>query len=873
MKLFEDNKEKIVLLILLIVSGLSHAINMFGFPYYENDEGNYMSQAWSILHQGKLAPYTYWYDHAPFGWIMIAIWVSATGGFFTFGPSVNSGRVLMLVLHLATTFFLYFIAKRISGKREVGVLSVLIYAFSPLGIYYQRRVLLDNMMTFWVFASMFLLTVRKLRLDSIALSAIFFGLSILSKENAVFFLPVFLYLIYTNSTSNNRKYGLVAFLVISVSVTSLYFLYAIIKKEFFPVGFLWNDSSHVSLLTTLYWHMTRGESLPFWTKGSDFYGGVNEWLNKDWIIVYMGVASFVLGLIFSIFRKEFRAPTLMALLFLFFLVRGGLIIGFYIVPLIPIFALLIALTWNYVVNLASFGNNIVYKTLIGISFAVIPILLLTNHNGQYTRNETNPQIKALEYIKQNIPEESYIVIDNYMYVDLKQPGYINEKVYPNADWFWKIYYDSDIKEKKYNNDFNKIEYVALSHEMLKQVGVGTQDYLKETIGNSEELTRWTEETTSFLDFDNYISTNGDWMSILKRRNLEDIFLTSSWKEYKEHYIHGYGQVIDPSNGYTTSEGQSYALLRAVWQGDREAFDGIWNWTRDHMQHRKNDSLVSWLWSKNENGTESLIDSNTASDADQDIALSLIFASKRFNDNRYILDAMNILRDIWDKEVVQVKGRLLMLSSPSSVVTDGFLVNPSYFSPASYRIFAKIDSTHDWEKLANDSYYFLDELSDEFDNTTKLPPNWVIVNKNGGFETAGKYINSEPDYYGYDAFRVFWRVSLDRKWFNTEDSLTYLKNVEGFLKRQWEDKTKISSVYSKNGIPMTSYSTLSTSSGALSLFSITDNKVAESIFKDTFADYVYNKDSKSMLNYYDHNWVWFGTGLYLNKLPNLWEVSK
>src|SRR3989344_6586487 len=72
----------IIIVILLIVSIFPHAINMFHFPYYENDEGTYMSQAWSLLKFGKLAPYTYWYDHAPLGWVFIAIWVKLTGGFF-----------------------------------------------------------------------------------------------------------------------------------------------------------------------------------------------------------------------------------------------------------------------------------------------------------------------------------------------------------------------------------------------------------------------------------------------------------------------------------------------------------------------------------------------------------------------------------------------------------------------------------------------------------------------------------------------------------------------------------------------------------------------------------------------------------------------
>ena len=99
-----NKKELAIIAVLLLISGISHGYNMFHFPYYENDEGVYMSQAWSLLTQGRLSPYTYWYDHAPFGCMLIALWTKLTGGFFTFGLSVNSGRVLMLVFHLVIAY-------------------------------------------------------------------------------------------------------------------------------------------------------------------------------------------------------------------------------------------------------------------------------------------------------------------------------------------------------------------------------------------------------------------------------------------------------------------------------------------------------------------------------------------------------------------------------------------------------------------------------------------------------------------------------------------------------------------------------------------------------------------------------------------------
>ena len=56
------------LLLLSLVSGaVTHGVNMFRYPLYITDEGIYVQQAWSVVREGTLSPYTYFYDHAPAG--------------------------------------------------------------------------------------------------------------------------------------------------------------------------------------------------------------------------------------------------------------------------------------------------------------------------------------------------------------------------------------------------------------------------------------------------------------------------------------------------------------------------------------------------------------------------------------------------------------------------------------------------------------------------------------------------------------------------------------------------------------------------------------------------------------------------------------
>src|SRR6476660_1904138 len=109
--------EPALMLSLVAVGLVAHGLNMFNNPGFAGigDEGIYISQAWAIIREGRLAPYTYFYDHAPGGWILLAAWMKLTGGPFTFGEAINSGRMLMFLLHGAMIPLLYRLARRLGA--------------------------------------------------------------------------------------------------------------------------------------------------------------------------------------------------------------------------------------------------------------------------------------------------------------------------------------------------------------------------------------------------------------------------------------------------------------------------------------------------------------------------------------------------------------------------------------------------------------------------------------------------------------------------------------------------------------------------------------------------------------------------------------
>ncbi|MDQ3014784.1 MAG: glycosyl hydrolase family 8, partial [bacterium] len=73
-------------------------------------------------------------------------------------------------------------------------------------------------------------------------------------------------------------------------------------------------------------------------------------------------------------------------------------------------------------------------------------------------------------------------------------------------------------------------------------------------------------------------------------------LLALWEDYKKEYLEpGTYRVLDKQKDFiTTSEGQSYAMLRAVWLGDKETYDNVWKWTKDNLR-REDNQLFSWLF--------------------------------------------------------------------------------------------------------------------------------------------------------------------------------------------------------------------------------------------------------------------------------------
>lgn len=470
-------------LLVFFITIIPRLINLFGYPYLENDEGVYTSQAWWMVNFGKLAPYTYWYDHAPFGWLTIGIWQKLTGGPLTFGLSLYSTRIFMTLVAGLTNLLIYQLIVFLTKNKKIAFLSCLIYSLSALGITYQRRVLLDNLETFWLMLSLWYFFKAKSRLNFIWLSAVFFGLSFLSKESVLFFLPIMLYGIWLGVSKENRRFALMIWLVTSLFLILLFPLLAFLKKEFFPSSWF-GSQPHVSFLETVFYQMGRGTEFKPWQSESSFFINVVSWFKKDFLLLAFGVWSIVVNTLLNWKDKNNRIIILLSLFFVLFLTRGGLVLQFYILPLLPLLSINIALALSLgekrfkkqVDWLLALPRFSLVVFLLGIAFISEDIAI-------YTAQPAKKQVEAVAFVKNNLKAADFVVIDDFCFSDLRLAKGEN-KAFNNAEWFWKVEQDKEIREDKLANDWRKIDYILLSGEMRRKLLSGELPFLSQAFNNA-----------------------------------------------------------------------------------------------------------------------------------------------------------------------------------------------------------------------------------------------------------------------------------------------------------------------------------------------------------------------------------------------------
>ncbi|MBY0400769.1 glycosyltransferase, partial [Myxococcota bacterium] len=328
-------------------------------------------------------------------------------------------------------------------------------------------------------------------------------------------------------------------------------------------------------------------------------------------------------------------------------------------------------------------------------------------------------------------------------------------------------------------------------------------------------------------------------------------LTALWSYYRYHYIeHGAegGRVVSlDEDRITTSEGQSYALLRSVWGDDRETFDAVWGWTQKHLQTR-GDALFSWKWKGR------VLDRNAATDADTDIALALLLASRRFEEPSFEAEARRIIHDVWDQEILVVGTKCYLTAGDWSKRERVPVLHVGYFAPYAYREFSKVDREHDWDCVARTAYEVLHLIF--FEKNLDFPPERVYFDRKNAIVRLEHPKSRTIGDFGYDVFPIYWRMAADWHWSWRMEGKLRERMLAPLREAYRRDAGRLFDRYRPDGTAKSKFEALPLYATLHALADVEDPAFAETLREEKLAPLWKKALVGRETPYYLHNWLAF-----------------
>lgn len=399
-----------------------HAWGMATFPVRFDDEGTYVSQAWSLLTRGALSPYTYWYDHPPLGWMQLAGWFASTGALDRGGNAVTAGREAMLVAHLVSSGLLYVLARRLGFARGWSVVALVLYTASPLALSMHRMVFLDNLAMPWLIGAFVLACTPRHRLSAYAGAALCFAGAVLSKETFLLVLPALVYQMWRNTDAANRMYAWSLFWSVLVLTGLLYPVYALLRGE------LLTSPDRVSVIDAIAFQLgrTRGDSAET----------IRNWVQLDPWLLGLGAAAACVAL----FIPRLRPYALMAAIHGLIVLRPGYLPVPYVVAALMPASLLVAGAFD------ALSRAALPRARVGALPAVVSVLaalVLTALIGPTwvegvrtaaTHDQDAALRAAQRWVTANVEPDARLLVDNSLWLDLVAARFPER----NVVWFYKL---------------------------------------------------------------------------------------------------------------------------------------------------------------------------------------------------------------------------------------------------------------------------------------------------------------------------------------------------------------------------------------------------------------------------------------------------
>ena len=343
------------------------------------------------------------------------------------------------------------------------------------------------------------------------------------------------------------------------------------------------------------------------------------------------------------------------------------------------------------------------------------------------------------------------------------------------------------KKGSSNNPLTRRRLLVSSAAAIGAVGLGYYIYDRSSdTPESESLI--IPRSVSELAGKEFISSYGEWKAM---------YLVTDFESRINKIEHTIG-MRDSS-----SEVTGYGMIFAVHAKDRETFDKIWNFAKSHLNE---DGLMQF----HIGADNKPINKSSAADADLDIAYALYAADKTWG--RYEEDAKSMMNRILGHDVEE--GTFVLKGGNDWGGSDE--TNPSYYSPFYYALFEKYTGDERWGKVARAGREVLDNIEENGNNGTDLPPNW---SKADGTPNESR---DDATHYSHEAIRVPLRQGM-LALYGCEDphainsAVGQLEDVNDFVKTI--DPGDIPEGFDENGEPINEWNNNPAFAGTFAIASL------------------------------------------------------
>jgi hypothetical protein len=409
-------------------------------------------------------------DNSARGYRMVEFpFINATIAFvlrsLPFLPLVGTSRFFSILASLGTLVSLYFLVRRLSGKR-VALLSALVFAVLPYSIFYSRVILPEPYMLFFSTFSLFTFSewLHTKKIKWIVASGLGLALGLLLKPFVAFLAPAFLGLLITAfpSVSKLKKFILSRNTIILLTFVAL---------SFVPL-FFWRR-----------WISQYPEGIPasawlFNSNGIRFRPAWFRWLGYERLIKlflgYIGILLLPLAFL-KISREKFFYLSWWLGIGLYFSViaTGNVHHDYYQNLMTPILCITVALgAWQLFSLTKKFSDQRIAYSVMAFVLVGMQFFAWQQVKGYFNVNHWE-YVDVGEFVDKNTPADAKIIApalgDTQFLFQTNRTGWpigtlIEEKIRQGATHYVTTTYDDEAREleKKYTVIEKNDKFLLLS---------------------------------------------------------------------------------------------------------------------------------------------------------------------------------------------------------------------------------------------------------------------------------------------------------------------------------------------------------------------------------------------------------------------------